>query len=589
MDNPRVVRRLAAILAADAVGYSRLMGKDEEATLAALTGHLSEVIHPAVEQHRGRLVKTTGDGFLAEFGSVVDSLRCAVAIQESIAARNEAIPVDRRVVFRIGINLGDVIVQDGDVFGDGVNVAARLEGLAEPGGICMSEDAYRQVRGKLDLGFKDLGPQKVKNIADTLHAYQVIIGTPSGVSAQTQDRTVAGFGDRPAIAVLPFNNMSQDSEQEYFADGITEDIITGLSLWRWLPVIARNTTATYKGRSVDVKQVGRELGVRYVLEGSVRKGGNRVRITAQLIDASTGAHVWAERYDRSFDDIFALQDEITERIVSVIAPEITRFEGQRVVNTPPADLGAWDLLHRGLWHVSRYTEDDSRQGRALLEQACERDPTWALPNSWLALNHIAAALLGLEADAAQALSKGVVLAEKAAGLDRHDALCRAALSVAYFWVNLARSIAEGEKAIELNPSLAMGHFGLGTSRGYTGRWQEALGPLQTARRLSPRDPLVTFVMGMEAIAHTMLRDYDSAIEIARKAIQEQPTNVRARHRLAVALAQKGDLDTARKAFEESKKFIPNPTVAFFNATYPFDRPEDREFFFDGLRKAGWEG
>jgi adenylate cyclase len=309
MAEARVERRLAAILAADVAGYSRLMGKDEEATLAALKAHRKEVIDPKIAEHRGRIVKTTGDGALVEFASAVDATRCAVDIQRTMAGRNAAIPEDRRVEFRIGINVGDIIIDEGDIYGDGVNIAARVESLATPGAICLSEDTYKQIKGKLEIDVSDMGEQQLKNIAQPLRVYGV---RPDVV----QTRPALALPDKPSVAVLPFQNMSGDPEQDYFVDGMVEDIITGLSRIKWLFVIARNSTFTYKGRAVDVKQVGRELGVRYILEGSVRKVADRVRITGQLIDVGTGAHVWAERYDRKSDDIFALQDEITLSVIS---------------------------------------------------------------------------------------------------------------------------------------------------------------------------------------------------------------------------------------------------------------------------------
>jgi len=342
MAEQRVQRRLAAILAADVAGYSRLMGRDEEGTLAALTAHLADLIKPCITEHQGRLVKTTGDGLLAEFASVVDAVRCAVAIQNGMPERNAEVPEDRRIEFRIGINIGDVIVQDDDVFGDGVNVASRLEGLAEVGGVCISDMVHQGIGSKLNLSFEDLGPQRVKNISEPLRAFHIRLGAPTKVVSRGAGDALA-LPDRPSIAVLPFDNIGGDPEQEYFSDGITEDIITSLSKFRWFFVIARNSTFVYKGRAVDVREVGRELGVRYLLEGSVRKAGNRVRITAQLIDAESGNHVWAERYDRSLDDIFEVQDEITATISAAIEPELAESEQARISQM---DYHFDDLLER---------------------------------------------------------------------------------------------------------------------------------------------------------------------------------------------------------------------------------------------------
>jgi adenylate cyclase len=339
VNGDRVERRLAAILAADVAGYSRLMGEDEEGTLAQLRAYRRELIDPRVAEHHGRIVKTTGDGLLIEFPSVVEAVSCAITVQRTIAERNARMPVEQKIVFRMGVNLGDIIVEDGDIHGDGVNIAARLEGIAEPGGICISEDAFRQVRGKIEAEFTDLGDQNLKNIARPVRVYRI------GQRAAEAHAPSLPLPDKPSIAVLPFQNISGDPEQEYFADGMVEEIITAISRVRWFFVIARNSTFTYKGRAVDVKQVGRELGVRYVLEGSVRKAGNRVRITAQLIEAATSNHIWAERYDRELADIFAVQDEITERIVAAIEPELyaaENFRSQRKPAREPRRLGVRD-------------------------------------------------------------------------------------------------------------------------------------------------------------------------------------------------------------------------------------------------------
>src|SRR5262249_7243773 len=345
MAEDRVDRRLAAIFAGDIAGYSRLMGADEEGTLSRLNAHRREFLEPKIADHRGRIVKRTGDGVLIEFASAVDAARCAVEIQRGMVKRNASVSQDERIEFRIGIHVGDVIIEDGDMFGDGVNIAARLEGIAQPGGICISDDAYRQVRGKLDANFQDAGQRQLKNIAQPVRVYQLQLGD------RPVETAMLALPDKPSIAVLPFQNLSGDPEQEYFADGMVEDIITGLSRIKWLFVIARNSTFTYKGRAVDVKQVGRELGVRYVLEGSVRKAADRVRITGQLIDASTGANVWAERYDRRLEDIFALQDEITLNVVGAIEPSLRDAEIERVKRTRPDSLDAYDLALRAIPNV----------------------------------------------------------------------------------------------------------------------------------------------------------------------------------------------------------------------------------------------
>jgi len=358
-------RRLAAIFAADVAGYSRLMGDDEEGTHERLRAHLREVVDPKIREHRGRIVKNTGDGLLAEFASVVDAVRCAVEVQAGMADRNAAIPANTRIDFRVGVHQGDVVIEDNDIFGDAVNVAARLEGLAEPGGICVSARVRGDAAGKLDLAFEDLGEQALKNIARPVRAYRVAMERPAEAA---KEPVPLPLPDKPSIAVLPFANMSDDPEQEYFADGMVEEIITALSKLRWFFVIARNSSFAYKGRAVDIKQVGRELGVRYVLEGSVRRGGNRLRITAQLVDAATGNHVWAERYDRDLADIFAVQDETTERVVAAIEPELYAAEHIRSQRKPQRSLDAWECIIRALAHVGQST----RAGREEAEALCRR-------------------------------------------------------------------------------------------------------------------------------------------------------------------------------------------------------------------------
>jgi adenylate cyclase len=383
----RVERRLAAILAADIAGYSRLMGVDEEGTLRQLKAHRKELIDPKITEHRGRIVKTTGDGMLVEFVSVVDAVRCAVDIQRNMVERNAEVPTETRIQFRIGINVGDIISDDNDIYGDGVNVAARLEALADPGGIDVSRNVHDQVRDKLSFSFEDMGEQTVKNIARPIGVHRIDLTENTGPAVVISTAAVPKTefaGSRPSLAVLPFANMSGDPEQEYFADGISEDIITGLSKLHWFFVIARNSSFTYKGKAVDVRRVARELGVRYVLEGSVRKGGNRVRITAQLIDAATSNHIWADRYDGDLSDVFALQDEITKKVVAAIEPRLLEAEGIRSQNRSPGDIDAWDMLIRANSLFWRMTKSEGEAAIAMLKQAVERYPYYAPAHSMLA-------------------------------------------------------------------------------------------------------------------------------------------------------------------------------------------------------------
>ena len=390
MSEARFERRLAAILAVDVAGYSRLMGEDEEGTLAALRAIRRELGDPKIKEHRGRIVKTTGDGLLIEFASVVDAVRCAVETQREMATRNAGIPPERPIEFRMGINLGDIIVEDGDIFGDGVNIAARLEALAEPGGICVSRVVRDQARDKLDFSFADMGEQQVKNIARPVRAHRILVAAETVAPASAGDPiTTSGrpVAQKPSIAVLPFANMSGDVEQEYFSEGITEDIITNLSRNRAFFVISRSTSFTYKGPAVDVGKMARELGVRYVVEGSVRRAGNRVRITAQLIDAETGHHLWADRYDRELADVFAVQDEIAQSIAGAIAPGIISAEIRHAQLKDPGQLGAWDRTVRAHWHIRRFTQSDLAEARRLLEEAVALDPTNSMALADLAFAH----------------------------------------------------------------------------------------------------------------------------------------------------------------------------------------------------------
>ena len=390
-------RKLAAILAADVVGFSRLTGADEDRTLARLRALRSDLIDPTIAVHNGRIVKRTGDGALVEFRSVVDAVRCAIEVQNAMVERNAGVPTDRQIEFRIGIHLGDVVEEsDGDLMGDGVNIAARLEGIAQPGAICLSEDAYRQVRARLDLEVSDLGQTHLKNIVDPVRVYSLQVGLPAQakpsapmatVRADNEEKPAPSLAlpDKPSIAVLPFQNMSGDPEQEYFVDGMVEDIITGLSRIKWLFVIARNSSFTYKGRSVDVRQVGRELGVRYVLEGGVRKAGNRLRITAQLIEAETGAHLWADRFDGALDDVFELQDQITERVVGIVEPSLQHSEIERARQKRPENLDAYDLYLRALPYSATRQLADARIAADLLESALKLNPRYATAHALLAL------------------------------------------------------------------------------------------------------------------------------------------------------------------------------------------------------------
>ena len=580
-------RRLAAIFSADVVGYSRLMAADEAGTLARLKKNHAECIEPRIAAHNGRIVKLMGDGVLAEFASVVDAVACAAEIQDANVACNAAVQDDRRIVLRIGVNLGDVIVEDGDIFGDGVNVAARLQEAAAPGGVCLSEDAYRQVRGKLDLDFKDLGELSLKNLPEPVHAYAV---GPAGARAAPGAASAAEslqLPDKPSIAVLPFENMSGDPEQEYFSDGMTEDIIIALSRVRWFFVIARNSSFAYKGKPTDVKQLARELGVRYVLEGSVRKGGARLRITAQLIDGATGNHVWARRYDRELADIFELQDEITETIVGAIEPELGKAERERAKSKKPGNLDAWDVYQRGMSHLYRYTKADLVEARALFGEAVELDAELGAAYSGLAEAYYFEVVYGFAASVADNREKAIGPARRAVAIDAEDAGAHCTLGrVHYLRREHDAAILELEAALELNPSLALAHYGVGTVMVFSGRADESFPHLETAIRLSPRDPNMGSFLVRSADAKYLMGDYEGAVEGALKALR-QPNFQWSRYAvLLAALGQLGRTDEAARYLDETLANRPDFTVSFVRDTHLFGSAEDFDHYLDGLRKAG---
>ena len=579
-----VQRRLAAILAADVAGYSRLMGEDEEGTLATLTAHLKELIEPCIAEHRGRVVKTTGDGLLAEFASVVDAVICAIAFQDGMAERNADTPEDRRIVFRIGVNLGDVIVQDDDVYGDGVNIAARLEGLAEPGGICVSGDVIRQIRGKVEAEFEDLGPQQVKNIAEPVHAYSVGPTKTATSMGKPDTSTSLPLPDKPSIAVLPFANMSGDPEQEYFSDGITEDLITALSRIRWLFIVARNSTFSYKGQAPDVRDVARELGVRYVLEGSVRKSGNRVRLNAQLIDGITGNHIWAERYDRDLEDVFALQDELTLTLCGAIEPELTKSEQQRTSSKAPENMDAWDYYQRGMWLWQIGKKDETAEARRMFEHAMELDPGFGRAFAGYVGTYHSSRRLGYqEVDRDKALQA----ARRAVELDTEDAWSHVALGLVYHVdPDPDAAIPEFAHAIQLNPSLADGHAWLGDSLSCAGRSEEAVLPLEQAIRLSPRDPRIGVMHARMGRAYLFLRQHEKAVEWSRSGLRHQNVGWPAAANLAAALGHLGRPEEARRALDDMRRLQPGITVGFVRDHTPVIHADYMDHFIDGLREAG---
>jgi adenylate cyclase len=582
-------RRLTAILAADVVGYSRLMEADETATLASLKAHRAELIDPQIAGHNGRIVKLMGDGILAEFASVVDAVNCAVGLQRAMSARTAAAPQDRRIAFRIGINLGDVIVDGGDIYGDGVNVAARLEGLAEPGGICLSGTVRDHIAGKIALRLEDAGEQEVKNLTRPVHVWRwrdqdvEADGHASGAAS----RPALALPSKPSIAVLPFDNISGDPEQEYFADGIAEDIITALSRVRWFFVIARNSSFAYKGRSIDIRQVSQELGVRYLLEGSVRKAGARVRLSAQLIDGATGNHIWAERFDRQLVDIFDLQDELTQTIAGAIEPALSHAERQRVKAKRPESLDAWDVYQQGMSHLHRRTEADLAEAANLFGRAIEADP--GLVSAYAAASECRFfQIVGGFADGtAAAREAGLEYARKAVELDQQDAGARYALGRIYI-VRREHELAipELKRAIEFNPSYAWAHFALGMAYATSGRPEEGIAPIEAAMRLSPHDPYLGQFMVHIGSAYLFMGEAERAKEWAERALRE-PNIQWSRYALLIsALGHLGRPEAAQRAIAAVLELRPEITVGAVGAWWPIADDGTRDILLEGLRRAG---
>jgi adenylate cyclase len=589
-------RKIAAILVADVVGYSRLTGTDEDRTLARLRALRSDLIDPTIAVHHGRVVKRTGDGALVEFRSVVDAVRCALEVQNGMVERNAGLPPDRRIDFRIGIHLGDVVEEtDGDLMGEGVNIAARLEGVAKPGAICLSEDAYRQVKTRLGIAVTDLGATQLKNIPDPIRIYSLEVG--STVQARTraegkpssENTSIAlTLPEKPSIAVLPFQNMSGDPEQEYFADGIVEEIITALSRFQNLFVIARNSSFTYRGRAVDVKQVSRELGVRYVLEGSVRKAASRVRITGQLIDATTGTHLWADRFDGTLEDVFDLQDQVTVSVVSAIAPKLERFEIERAKRKPTESLDAYDYFLRGMANVHQWTRAANDEAMRLFYKAVELDPAFASAYGMAAWCYIWRKLNGWVIDRAQETSEGARLARRAVELGKDDAvaLSRGGHALAWFVRDIDSGAAFIDRALVLNPNLAAAWNLSGWVRAYRGELDLAIDHHARAMRLSPLDPILYNMQVGTAFAHFLASRYDEACAWANRALNEQPNYPAANRILAASNALAGHLSEAHEAMARLRELDPSLRVSNLNEVFPLRRPDDLAKFAEGLRKAG---
>jgi len=595
----RVERRLAAILAADVAGYSRLIEADEEGTLGRLKVLRAEIIDRNIAQHHGRIVKTTGDGLLVEFASVVDALRCAAEVQAALAEGNAPLPHDHRIEFRIGVHQGDIVVEGDDIFGDGVNIAARLEGLAEPGGICVSARVQEDAAGRLDLTFEDMGDQALKNIARPVRVYRVrsespfpspplpgldpgITGEGSARSARVGAAEPLPLPDKPSIAVLPFANMSGDPEQEYFADGMVEEIITALSRIRWLFVIARNSSFTYKGRAVDVKQVSRELGVRYVLEGSVRKGGGRVRITAQLIEAETGTDLWADRFDGSLEDVFELQDRVALSVAGVIEPALQMAETRRSAERPTTDLGAYDLYLRALAVFFPVTKERMYEALGLFERAIAIDRHYGSALSWAAMCHLRLVAEGWAEEPETSRRSAGDLARQALQATQNDpgVLVNAAFVLACFGEDIGAMIGLTDRALAVNPSYARGWYRSGVLRLWAGQPDLAIEHVETALRLNPRERMGTPLQAM-GMAYFFKRRFDEAAAKLLLAIQDDPGFPPAYRFLAACYAHMGRLDEARAIVARLRAITP----LLVPSEQPFRNPEDRELYLSGLRMA----
>ncbi|HEX7006863.1 MAG TPA: adenylate/guanylate cyclase domain-containing protein [Alphaproteobacteria bacterium] len=566
MAEDRVDRRLAAILAGDVAGYSRLMGADEEATLRQLKAHRKELVDPKIAEHRGRIVKTTGDGMLVEFVSVVDAVRCAVDIQRGMIDRNAEVPLDRRIEFRMGINVGDIISDANDIYGDGVNVAARLEGLAKPGGILVSRNVFDQVRDKLSFAFEDLGEQTVKNIARPIGIHRVEL---DAVGATIVDRPASAMpaadfpgSSRPALAVLPFTNLGGEAEQEYFADGIAEDIITALSRFRWFHVVARNSSFTYKGRAIDVRTVGRELGVRYVLEGSVRKGGNRLRITAQLIDAASGNHLWAEKYDGALEDVFDLQDRITEGVAGAIEPSIRRAEIERARRKRPDSLDAYDFYLRALPHASVWSAAEAATAIELLDSALSIDPRFVAARGLAAwCNNVFAVLDPGDPRRHTCLEHAHAVLDP--NTDDSLALAFAGFAVALHERNHDSALDAVNRALAFTPNSPIVLALSAQVNAFVGNFDDAIRQAQASLRLSPFDPMRFIAEIAAAYGYFFTERHEEAAAAAQRAININPGFVPALALVVASLTRAGKKEAAGAATGHLLKVKPNFQIGEF--------------------------
>ena len=578
MAEARVERRLAAIVAADVAGYSRLMGADEEGTLAQLKAHRQALIDPKIAEHGGRIIKTTGDGMLVEFASVVNAVRCCAEIQRAMVSRNASLPKDNQIKFRIGINVGDVIIDGGDVFGDGVNIAARLENLAEAGGICVSGRVQEDVQGKLDLALEDRGQQRLKNIERPVRVYRIML-----------DKSLATMASAPSskasIAVLPFQNMSADPEQEHFADGLAEDIITSLSKIRGLFVIARNSTFTYKNRAVDIRQVARELGVQYVLEGSVRRSGERLRVTAQLIDAASASHVWAERYDRPVRDVFDVQDDMTKEIVAALSIELTDNERALVFNRSTRSLEAWLEAMRGFDNWAEGSPKGIRQGRMHFERAVGIDPNYTVALAFVGFTHYTEVRFGFSADPKVSIAKAAELAEKCVAINPDDPYGRGLRGLVRMTQGrFEDAVRECEIAVNASPSEALLQFAFARVLIAAGDAARGVKAMREVMQLDPFHP--TYYRGVLANGLEELGQTAEAIEVLTEAVRLEPDYFSGHLRLTSLYGLTGQIEEAQKQLAIALRINPKFTMAMADAFYASSKKESTDRFKLGLAKAG---
>ena len=584
MEGGRDKRRLAAILAADVVGYSRLMGADESGTLAQLKTHRKELIDPKIEEYGGRIVKTTGDGLLVEFSSVLDAVQCAVDVQRAMAQRNTHVPDDKRVQFRMGVNQGDVIVEEDDIFGDGINVASRLEGIAKPGGICVSARVHEDVAGKMDLQFEDLGEQALKNISRPVHAFSIDL---TSASSETVSGASLPIPDKPSIAVLSFDNMSGDPEQDYFSDGITEDIITEISKISGLFVIARHSSFTYKGQSVTVKQVGRELGVRYVLEGSVRRQEKRIRVTAQLTDATSEHHLWAERFDRELEDVFAVQEEIARSVAGALAVALKPDEGARLARQPTENIEAYDLYLRTRATPWPPTRENVLSARHAYEHIIDIDPAFVGGYAGKALTYAMSVVFGSSTEPESDAAIAVETAKKALSLDPDFAQGHSALGLGYLAGRQhEEAIAAARKAVDLQPSDADAQCYLGLALLFAGDGEQACIAAERALKIDPQFAKGPYLNLLGSSKFNSGR-YEDAIEaFSRNAAQGGPIAPPMLHVWAASYAAAGRMEEARRTANELLKFLPEFSLSRFRMLHMYKKPEDTQRLIGYLRKAG---